>query len=185
MKKTFHIETPLNDETISVLHAGDRVYLSGIVYTARDAAHKRILELLKRGEQLPFELSGQVIYYCGPTPSPPGRIIGSCGPTTSSRMDIYTPRLLALGLKGMVGKGKRSPEVKKAVMEHKAIYFGAPGGVGALLSKCVMSSEVIAFEDLGPEAIFKLEIKEMPLFVINDIYGGDLYEEGTTRYKIA
>ncbi len=184
MGERIHIETPLTDEVIQKLKVGDSVYLSGTIYTARDAAHKRLIDLIENGERLPFELSGQVIYYCGPTPTPPGRVTGSCGPTTSSRMDKYTPSLLALGLKGMIGKGKRSKEVKDAILKYRAIYFGALGGAGALLSKCVLSSRVFAFEDLGPEAIYILQIREMPLFVINDIYGGDLYEEGIKKYRI-
>lgn len=179
---TKRIQTPLNDETLEDLKAGEKVLLSGIVYTARDAAHKRMIEMLKRGESLPIDLSGQVIYYCGPTPPPPGKVIGSCGPTTSSRMDDYTPKLLSLGLKGMIGKGKRSREVIEACKKYKAIYFGALGGVGALISKSVVSSRIVAFEELGPEAIYLLEVRDMPLFVINDIYGNDLYEIGRQRF---
>jgi len=166
------------------LRAGDRVYLSGTVLTARDAAHKRLVEILEKGGELPVDLRGQVIYYCGPTPPPPSKVIGSCGPTTSSRMDIYTPKLLSVGVKGMIGKGKRSEDVKDGLIRYKALYFGALGGAGALISKCVLKARVLAFEDLGPEAIYILEVKDMPLFVINDTYGGDLYVEGTSKYRI-
>lgn len=177
------IETPLTDKVLEDLRAGERVLLTGKIFTARDSAHRRMIELLSRGEMLPIELSGQVIYYCGPTPPPPGKVIGSCGPTTSSRMDEYTPRLLSLGLKGMVGKGKRSKDVVEACKKYKAVYFGALGGVGALMSKHVLSSRVVAFDDLGPEAIYELQVEDMPLFVINDIYGNDLYEIGRGRFR--
>lgn len=170
------IQTPLSDEQIAALHAGDRVMLSGTVYTARDAAHKRLFDLLKAGQDLPFDLRGQVIYYVGPAPAPPGKVIGSAGPTTSSRMDAYTPLLIAHGLKGMIGKGKRSSEVKEAIRTYKAVYFAATGGAGALLAQKVKSAEIIAYEDLGPEAIYRLVVEDFPLIVINDIYGADLYE---------
>jgi fumarate hydratase subunit beta len=179
-----YLYTPLTDDVVVSLRAGDRVYLSGTVLTARDAAHKRLVEILEKGEELPVDLRGQVIYYCGPTPPPPGKVIGSCGPTTSSRMDIYTPKLLSVGVKGMIGKGKRSEDVKDGLIKYKALYFGALGGAGALISKCVLKARVLAFEDLGPEAIYILEVKDMPLFVINDTYGGDLYVEGTSKYRI-
>jgi len=177
------IETPLDTATIEGLTSGQRIFLSGYIYTARDAAHKRFVDALQTGKKLPFDLKEQIIYYCGPSPAPPGRVIGACGPTTSSRMDIYTPKLLMIGLRGMIGKGKRSPAVKEAMKQHKAVYFGATGGAGALLSGCVVSSEVIAYEDLGPEAVVKLHVRDMPLFVINDIYGNDLYETGMERYR--
>lgn len=177
------ITTPLNEEVIKGLRAGDKVFLSGYIYTARDAAHKRFVDALDRGEELPLDIKGQVIYYCGPSPAPPGKVIGACGPTTSSRMDAYAPKLIELGLKGMIGKGKRSKAVKDAISQYNAVYFGATGGAGALLSKSVISSEVVAYEDLGPEAIVKLGVDKMPLFVINDIYGNDLYEMGIARYK--
>jgi fumarate hydratase subunit beta len=177
------IVAPLDERTIESLRAGQKVLLSGYVYTARDAAHKRFLAALSAGQDLPFDVRGQVIYYCGPSPARPGRVIGSCGPTTSSRMDAYAPRLIELGLKGMIGKGKRSEAVKGAIKQHRAVYFGATGGAGALLSRSVASAEVVAYEDLGPEAVFKLGVVEMPLFVINDVYGGDLYEEGMQRYR--
>jgi fumarate hydratase subunit beta len=177
------ITTPLEDSVIEGLKAGEKVFLSGYIYTARDAAHKRFIDALEKGEKLPLDINGQIIYYCGPSPAPPGKVIGACGPTTSSRMDAYSPKMLSLGLKGMIGKGKRSQAVKDVIKEYKAIYFGATGGAGALLSKSVVSSEAIAYEDLGPEAVVKLEVKNMPLFVINDIHGNDLYEAGIQRYK--
>lgn len=180
MKK---IKTPLDDSIIEQLKAGEKVFLSGYIYTARDAAHKRFIDALGEGGKLPFDIENQVIYYCGPSPAPPGRVIGACGPTTSSRMDAYSPKLISLGLKGMIGKGKRSQAVKDAIRQYKAVYFGATGGAGALLSKSVRSSEVIAYEDLGPEAVVRLGIVDMPLFVINDIYGNDLYESGAAQYR--
>ncbi len=177
------IKTPLDDDVIKGLKAGDKVFLSGFVYTARDAAHKRFVEALSKKESLPFDIKNQVVYYCGPSPAPPGRVIGAAGPTTSSRMDAYAPTLMELGLKGMIGKGKRSKAVKDAIKRYKAVYFGGTGGAGALLSKSVVSSEVIAYEDLGPEAVRRLEVKDMPLFVINDIFGNDLYEAGMVKYR--
>ncbi|MBA4416524.1 MAG: fumarate hydratase [Syntrophus sp. (in: bacteria)] len=177
------IKTPLEENVIESLKSGEKVFLSGHIYTARDAAHKRFMETLREGKPLPFDIRGQIVYYCGPSPAPPGKIIGACGPTTSSRMDTYTPTLLSLGLKGMIGKGKRSKAVKEAIQTHKAIYFGATGGAGALLSKSVVSFETVAYEDLGPEAVVRLGVKDFPLFVINDIEGKDLYEAGTEQYK--
>jgi fumarate hydratase subunit beta len=165
------------------LKAGDNLSLSGVLYVARDAAHRRIAEALDRGKPLPFDIKGQTIYYMGPSPAPPGKVIGSAGPTTSSRMDIYTPRLLAAGLRVMIGKGVRSPEVKEALKKYKAVYLGAVGGAGALISKTIIKSEVIAYPELGPEAVLKLEVKDFPATVINDIYGGDLYVEGKEKYK--
>jgi fumarate hydratase subunit beta len=178
------IKLPLNDKTISALKTGDAVLLSGVLYTARDAAHKRMLEALERGEPLPFDIKGQTLYYVGPSPAPPGRAIGSAGPTTSTRLDAYTPRLLALGLKGMVGKGPRSAEVRDAMKKNKAVYLAAVGGTGALLSKSIVKAEVVAYADLGPEAALRLEVKDFPAIVINDIYGGDLYEEGRTKFRV-
>ena len=177
------ISTPLSDGVIEELRAGDKVLLSGAIYTARDAAHKRFIDTLQTGGSLPFEIKGQVIYYCGPSPASPGRVIGAAGPTTSGRMDVYTPTLLSLGLKGMIGKGKRSQAVKDAIAKYKAIYFGATGGAGALLSKAVVSYEIVAYGELGPEAVARLVVTDLPLFVINDIAGNDLYEMGTTRYR--
>ncbi len=183
MSRLWHLQTPLTDEEVMGLRAGDRVLLKGIIYTARDTAHKRLTELLQRGEPLPFDLKGQLIYYTGPSPAPPTRPVGSIGPTTSSRMDPYTPLLLSAGLKGMIGKGRRSQEVKEALKIYRAVYFGATGGVGALLSKFVRRAEVLAFEDLGPEAIMLLEVEDFPLVVLNDAFGGDLYLEAQRRYR--
>jgi fumarate hydratase subunit beta len=177
------IETPLNDDVVKELITGEKVFLSGYIYTARDAAHKKFMDILKTEKELPFDIRNQIIYYCGPSPASPGRVIGSCGPTTSSRMDLYTPELLSLGLKGMIGKGKRSPAVREALKQYRALYLGATGGAGALLSQSVVSSEIIAYEDLGPEAVVKLQVRDMPLFVINDIYGNDLYETGMEHYR--
>jgi fumarate hydratase subunit beta len=177
-----HIMTPLDDVVVKGLVAGEKIFLSGYIYTARDTAHKRFMDVLNAGKELPFDIKDQIIYYCGPSPASPGRVIGACGPTTSSRMDLYTPKLLSLGLKGMIGKGKRSSAVREAIKQYKAVYFGATGGAGALLSQSVISSEVIAYEDLGPEAVVKLGVRDMPLFVINDIYGNDLYETGIEQY---
>lgn len=172
---TYSLNTPLTDADIEKLRAGDVVLLNGIIYSGRDAAHKKLMELLDKGEPLPFDLKGASIYYVGPSPAPPGRPIGSAGPTTSYRMDAYAPRLIALGLKATIGKGKRSDEVKKAMAEHKAVYFGATGGAGALLSKCITASKVIAFDELGPEAVREMTVKDFPLLVINDAFGGELY----------
>ena len=177
------IATPLSEGVIRELRTGEKVLLSGHIYTARDAAHKRFIETLQAGEALPFDIRGQVIYYCGPSPAPPGRVIGAAGPTTSGRMDSYTPTLLSLGLKGMIGKGKRSQAVREAIVQHKAVYFGATGGAGALLSRAVLSYEIVAYEEMGPEAVARLEVKELPLFVINDMYGNDLYEMGASRFR--
>ncbi|MBO8125751.1 MAG: Fe-S-containing hydro-lyase [Firmicutes bacterium] len=176
------ITTPLTDETVCKLRTGDRVLLSGTVYTARDAAHARFMEAFERGEDLPFPLEGAVIYYVGPAPAKPGRVIGSAGPTTSGRMDVYTPALLERGLKGMIGKGSRSRQVREAITAAKAVYFAATGGAAALLAKCIMETEIIAYPELGPEAVRRLEVRDLPLTVVNDIYGGDLYEEGRKRY---
>lgn len=171
----YKLNTPLKDEDMVKLKAGDVVYLTGTIHSARDAAHKKLIELLDAGKELPFDLQGAAIYYVGPSPAPPGRPIGSAGPTTSYRMDSYAPRLHGLGLKATIGKGKRSDAVKKAMKEYKAVYFGATGGAGALLSKCIVESEVIAFDELGPEAIRAMKVKDFPLLVINDTYGGELY----------
>lgn len=171
------LKLPLSDKDIADLKTGEQLFLSGVIYTGRDAAHKRMVEGMERGEPLPIDIRGQVIYYVGPTPAKPGQVIGSAGPTTSSRMDAYTPRLLEAGLKGMIGKGKRSPEVREAIKRFKAVYFAAAGGAGALLSKRVKKAEVVAYEDLGPEAIYRLDVEVFPVIVVNDIYGNDLYEE--------
>lgn len=172
-----HMTVPFNKEEAALLKAGDMVYLTGTVYTARDAAHKRMDESLERGEALPIAVEGNVIYYMGPSPAREGRAIGSAGPTTSSRMDKYTPRLLDLGLLGMIGKGKRSDAVQKAIVRNGAVYLAAIGGAGALLSKCIVASEVIAYEDLGTEAIRKLTVKDFPAIVVIDSTGRNLYDE--------
>ncbi|MDY4097179.1 MAG: Fe-S-containing hydro-lyase [Lachnospiraceae bacterium] len=179
-----YIQLPISDEDAQSLKAGDYVYLTGTLYTARDAAHKRMQEALDRGESLPFPLAHHLIYYMGPSPAREGRPIGSAGPTTSSRMDKYTPGLLDLGLKGMIGKGKRSQSVKEALIRNKGVYFAAVGGAGALLSKAIISSEVIAYEDLGTEAIRKLEVKDFPVIVVMDSEGNDLYETAVKEFSI-
>jgi fumarate hydratase subunit beta len=178
------ITTPiLDDSVVENLKAGDFVLISGVIYTARDAAHKRIVEALNRGENPPIELQGQIIYYAGPAPAKPGRPIGSVGPTTSYRMDPYAPKLIAEGLKGMIGKGTRSREVIEACKEYKAVYFGAVGGAAAYLARCVKEAQVVAYEDLGPEAIRKLLVEDFPVFVVNDVYGNDLYLMGRCKYE--
>ena len=166
----------MTDEEIKSLHSGDMLYLTGTIYTARDAAHKRMYETLQKGEELPYDIEGSFVYYLGPTPARPGQVIGSAGPTTSSRMDKYTPLLLSKGLKGMIGKGKRSPEVIEAIKKEGAVYCAAIGGLGALLSKRIVASEVIAYDDLGKEAIRKLTVEELPVVVIIDTEGNNLYE---------
>ena len=177
MKMEKYIRAPLDTETISSLKAGDFVYISGTIYTARDAAHKRMSEALAGKGALPIELKNNIIYYLGPSPAREGRVIGSAGPTTSGRMDKYTPALLDLGLKGMIGKGRRSKEVKEAVVRNGCVYFAAIGGAGALLSKAIKASEVVAYEDLGTEAIRKLEVENFPVIVVMDADGNDLYEK--------
>lgn len=171
-----YIDTPLTEEKVKDLKAGDYVYLSGTVYTARDAAHKRMTETLARGGKLPFDVRDKVIYYLGPTPNREGQVIGSAGPTTSSRMDKYTPSLLDLGLKGMIGKGKRNDDVVDSMKKNTAVYFAAVGGAGALLSRCIKKSEVIAYDDLGTEAIRKLEVENLPVITVIDCCGNDLYK---------
>ena len=171
----YHLTTPLCDADVEKLVAGDVVHLTGIIYTGRDAAHKRLVEALDAGQSLPFDPKGAVIYYVGPSPARPGYVIGAAGPTTSYRMDSFAPRLIAEGLKGMIGKGMRAPEVKAAMAEHKAVYFGATGGAGALLGLRIKKAEVIAYEDLGPEAVRELTVEDFPVLVINDCRGGDLY----------
>ena len=178
----YHITAPLEPQVIEKLRAGDQVFITGIIYVARDAAHKRMTQALDKGEKLPFELAGQTLYYMGPSPAKPGQVIGSAGPTTSGRMDSFTPRLLEAGLKAMIGKGSRSHQVKDAIKKHKAIYLAAIGGAGALIAKSIKKADVIAYEDLGAEAIRRLEVEEFPAIVVNDIYGGDLYEEGKAMY---
>lgn len=172
-----HISVPFDSSVSTTLKAGDYVYLTGTIYTARDAAHKRMYEALERGEKLPFDVKNNTIYYMGPSPAREGRPIGSAGPTTASRMDKYAPSLLDLGLIGMIGKGKRNPAVHEAIVRDKAVYFAAVGGAGALLSKCITSSEVIAYDDLGTETVRKLTVKDFPVIVVIDSDGRDLYEE--------
>ena len=178
-----HITVPMNKETAGTLRAGEYVYLTGTVYTARDAAHKRMDEILQNGGTLPFDIKEQIVYYMGPSPAREGRPIGSAGPTTASRMDKYTPRLLDLGMGGMIGKGKRSPEVIEAVVRNGAVYFAAVGGAGALLSKCITSSEVVAYDDLGTEAVRKLRIENFPVIVVIDSKGNNLYETPVKEYQ--
>ena len=179
----YALTLPLKNEDICKLRAGDIVTLTGDVYTARDAAHKRLIALLDEGKPLPLSLSGQTIYYVGPAPASPGHAVGSAGPTTSYRMDSYTPRLLSLGLKGMIGKGMRSQEVRKAMQKYGAVYFGAVGGAAALISRSIKKSEVIAYPDLGPEAIHRFTVENFPAIVLMDSFGGNLYEEGPRLYK--
>jgi len=177
------ITMPLDRKTIKELTAGTPVLISGIIYTARDAAHKRLIEALKRKEELPFVLKGQTIYYAGPSPARPGRVIGSAGPTTSGRMDVYAPRLMAAGMKAMIGKGNRSKEVREAMQKYRAVYFIATGGAGALLAQCIKKATIVAYEDLGPEAIRMLTVDNFPAIVADDIYGNDLFEQGKARYR--
>ncbi|KKO18121.1 MAG: Fe-S-containing hydro-lyase [Candidatus Brocadia sp.] len=183
MSNIIHAKTPLTDDTIAHLRIGNRVLITGIIYTARDAAHKRLVELADQGKELPFDVQNQIIYYVGPSPARPGRPIGSCGPTTSYRMDVYTPTLLAMGLKATIGKGNRSERVIEAMKRYKAVYFVATGGAAALLAKRVKKAEVIAYHDLGAEAIMRLEVEDFPVVVANDIYGNDLYSEGMAKYQ--
>ena len=178
-----HIKAPITKEVSRSLHAGDYVYITGTIYTASDAAHKRMDEALSNGENLPINIENQVIYYMGPSPAREGRPIGSAGPTTASRMDKYAPRLLDLGLSAMIGKGKRSKEVLDAVVRNESVYFAAVGGAGALLSKCIKSSEVVAYDDLGTEAIRKLEVENFPVIVVADCEGNNLYETAIKEYQ--
>lgn len=178
----YHFTTPLTKEDVQKLKAGDQVFLSGVLYTGRDAAHKRMVELIQKNKPLPFDVMDQVIYYVGPTPSKPGAVFGSGGPTTAGRMDAYAPTMLSLGLRGMIGKGYRNLAVKEAMKLYTGVYFGAIGGAGAYIGQCVQSCEIIAFEDLGPEAIRKLIVKDFPLTVVIDCEGHDLYEMGRENY---
>ncbi len=177
------LAAPLSLEDVKNLRAGDSVLLSGVVYTARDAAHERMAKALEKGESLPISLEGQTIYYAGPTPTPPGKAVGAIGPTTSTRMDAYTPLLLSLGLRAMIGKGKRSSRVVAAMQEHPSVYFAAVGGAASLMAECVTGCEVVAYEDLGTESIKKLTLKDLPLIVAVDCCGGDYYELGQKRYR--
>ncbi|BBO18751.1 fumarate hydratase [Candidatus Brocadia pituitae] len=185
MPNIITLKTPLTDEKIASLRIGDRVLITGIIYTARDAAHKRLVELADQGKELPFDVQNQIIYYVGPSPARPGRPIGSCGPTTSYRMDVYTPKLLAMGLKATIGKGNRSEDVIEAMKQYRAVYFAATGGAAALLARSVQKADVIAYQDLGAEAIMRLEVADFPVVVANDIYGNDLYRDGIAQYKRA
>lgn len=178
-----YINTPIDNIIVEDLKAGDYIYITGTIYTARDAAHKRMYETMLEGKEIPFELNNNIIYYLGPTPARDGQVIGSAGPTTSSRMDKYTPLLLENGLKGMIGKGKRSQEVIDSIVKKKAVYFAAVGGAGALLSKCIVKSEIIAYDDLGTEAIRKLEVKNFPVIVVIDSEGNNLYETAVRTYS--
>ncbi len=183
MTEPLRLRTPLSDQDLARLRSGDRVLLNGVIYTGRDAAHKRLFDLLKEGKDLPFDIKGQIIYYVGPTPAKPGHVLGSAGPTTSYRMDAYSPALIERGLKGMIGKGMRSEAVKEAMKKYQAVYFAATGGAGALLARRVKKAEIVAYEDLGPEAIRRLEVEDLPVIVVNDVKGNDLYIEGEKKYK--
>ncbi|MBI2858025.1 MAG: Fe-S-containing hydro-lyase [Chloroflexi bacterium] len=178
------LKSPLGPDVAATLKAGDQVLITGTVLTARDAAHKRIVEALDRGEKLPFDLSGQTVYYMGPSPARPGEVIGSAGPTTSGRMDSFTPRVLQAGVRAIIGKGKRSPAVKEAIRKYGAVYLAAIGGAGALISQTIKKAEVLAYEDLGAEAVRRLEVVDFPAIVINDSSGGDLYEQGKAQYRL-
>jgi len=178
-----NVTTPLTDDVIEQLHAGDRVSITGTIYVGRDAAHKRMVAALDAAQPLPFDPRGQVIYYMGPSPAKPGDPIGSAGPTTSGRMDAYTPRMLEAGLKGMVGKGNRTQAVRDAIRKHKAVYMAATGGAGALIAKSIEKSQTVAYAELGAEALLRLEVVDFPAIVVNDIYGGDAYEDGVKAYN--
>jgi fumarate hydratase subunit beta len=177
------IDLPLTDEKVEKMHAGDSVELSGVMYVGRDAAHKKIIEALDKGDKLPLDLKGATIYYMGPSPARPGQALGSAGPTTSGRMDAYTPRLMDQGLKGMIGKGSRTQAVKDAIKKHKGVYFAAIGGAGALISRAIKKSEVLAYEELGPEALLRIEVEDFPVVVVNDMYGADLYISAKEKYR--
>ncbi len=183
MSDRINLTTPLTDDVVEKLKAGDLVQITGTIYTARDAAHKRLVDLLDKGEKLPFDVKGQLIYFVGPTPAKPGQPIGSAGPTSSYRMNIYTPRLIEVGQKGMIGKSEMGPEVVAAMKKHKAVYLAAVGGAGALIAKSITASEVIAYEDLGAEAIRKMTVKDFPAIVALDCHGGNLYKEGMAKYS--
>ena len=182
MEDRIHLTTPLRTEVLEKLHIGDRVLISGTIFSARDAAHQRLVRLILNHQRLPVQFSGQIMYYMGPSPAKPGQAIGAAGPTSSYRMDPYTPALIETGLKGMIGKGARSEAVKSALREHKAVYFAAIGGAGALISKCILEAEIVAYPDLGTEALRRLRVRDFPVLVANDIYGGDLFEQGVKDY---
>ncbi len=185
MTEPIKLHPPLTDDIITKLRSGDRVVITGVIYTGRDMAHMYMVEGQKKGEKPPFDLKGQILYYTGPTPAAPGQAIGSAGPTTSYRMDKYTPLLLELGLKGMIGKGPRGQEVKDAIRKYKAVYFAAIGGAGALISKTIRKAEVIAYPELGTEAVMRLEVEDFPAVVVNDVHGADLYQIGVEQYREA
>lgn len=178
------ITTPLTDEVVENLRIGQRVSLNGKIYTGRDAAHKKLVELIEQGKELPFDPRGQVIYYVGPSPAKPGKVIGSAGPTTSYRMDPYAPKLYAAGIKATVGKGRRSPEVVKAMKQYKGVYLAAIGGAAALIARSIKEAKVIAYPELGPEAIYELVVEDFPVIVVNDVLGGDLYDEGVKIFAV-
>ncbi len=184
MTDAIRLMPPLSDEEVEGLRAGDRVLISGVIYTGRDAAHKRLIDLIQSGEILPIDIRGQIIYYVGPSPAKPGMAVGAAGPTTSYRMDAYAPELIRLGLKGMIGKGARNQSVRDAMVKYKAVYFAAIGGAGALMAQAIKKADIVAYEDLGPEAIRRLEVEEFPVIVVNDVRGNDLYEEGVKKYAL-
>ncbi len=183
MAESIKIQLPLQDADVERLHAGDHVLLTGVIYTARDAAHRRMIAGLEKGEALPFDVRGQIIYYVGPTPAREGRVIGSAGPTTSMRLDPYTPTLLEAGLKGIIGKGGRGPAVREALKKHKAVYFAAVGGTGALLSQRIKKVDIVAYEELGTEAVRRMEVEDFPAIVVDDVHGADLPEMGKAKYR--
>lgn len=183
MSEPIKLTTPLSDDDVKKLKIGDKVSLNGIIYTGRDVVHKRLVELVDQEKPLPFDIKGQIIYYVGPSPAKPGQVIGSAGPTTSYRMDAYSPKLISIGLKAMIGKGKRGQEVIDAMVKFKAVYFAAVGGAGALIQKTIKKAEVIAYEEMGPEALRRLEVEEFPVIVVNDTYGEDLYQKGMEQYR--
>jgi len=174
--RTFPLTPPLTEADVEKLRAGDKVVITGVIYTARDAAHKRLVDMLDKGEPLPFDPKGALIYYVGPTPPPPGKAAGAAGPTTAYRMDPYTPRMLQVGVKALMAKGKRSPEVREALKKHKSVYLAAVGGAGALIGKCIKEAQIVAFPDLGPEAVWRMRVENLPAIVINDVTGQDQYE---------
>jgi len=180
-----YITLPLTDEILKGLRTGDNLLLSGLIYVGRDAVHKKLTQVMDQGKQLPLEIKGATIYYMGPSPARPEKVIGAAGPTTSGRMDSYAPRLIAAGLKGMIGKGMRSQDVKDAMIKYKAVYLGAIGGAGSIISNSILEAKIIAYEELGAEALRLLKVKDFPVTVINDIYGGDLYHEGKIKYQIS
>jgi fumarate hydratase subunit beta len=180
-----NIKSPIEPQVLGELKAGDQVLITGVLYVARDAAHKRLVEAVDRGEKLPFDIEGQTVYYMGPSPAKPGGVIGAAGPTTSGRMDVYAPRLMEIGLKGMIGKGARTQPVLDAIKKYKAVYFAGLGGAGALISKCIKKAEVIAYDDLDAEALRRIEVVDFPATVINDMHGGNLYEEGKAKYALS